>query len=1262
MKLNIFFSWQTQTNDQGFNNKEFLIECINSVCNEIQDKGTLKNIFFDFHEGLRGMPGTPSVSDKMMEQIDDCDIFIGDMTITQSNNWLLKLCKKLHVLKGLRREPNSNVYGEFHRALGKSPEFEEQIILVMNDVNGKPTENANLMPFDSRERRFPIVFHLKHDKDKEKAKKKFVSILKDALQKSALAALKNIRQEISPFIGWQEQSKNPKLSGNFIWTDKLGNYKSQIMYTKGVVRLLGLSGLGKTKFIFECFRDSESKSQYLYCDSQKAESTKIKEKLSYFFKDCKEAILILDNCNKTLLSETIDLKSEIQNATNTIIAIYNEPKERQMQDIKYVIFDHHEEEIVEQLVAQRIGTFGEPIKKRIEEFASGIPMMAILLINSLKNGHDLGDLGDQALMTKLLGMDENDNQRVMMQTLALFKFVGWRAERRSELECVAKSKSITSINVNEEEVLMNAFDGLIQKCLNRGIMEECGRTVGIRPTPLALYLITEWIEKCSPERLVKVIDVIQKSKDAEELSHAFHQQFKYMGFCDKACEMLNQLLGENSPFGNVEVLNTELGSRLFRTFVEVNPIVVAEFLCRVLSPLSIDSLKGIDAGRRNLVWAVEKLCFDPRTFNKGAFLMMRLGIAENEEWSNNATSEFCSLFPVYLPETSANLDLRLDFLKTHILLESNKDIVLSAIERALSTRNFFRFSGAEKQGAKELQCYQPTNIDEIKTYLKGCSDLVYHEIKTDSSWRREAIKIFEHTVGVLCDFGMASLILPYILKTAELLGYDWDEMQRILSLFKGRLFPRLNETCQSMYEDIIGKLTKSDVVSRFARIEQESFNAPLNVPFEEKLKKQEAEFRKIAEEIVREHLYSPDLLKHLMLAKTNLTIPFGMTLAEEMSIDQAVDFIIDGIKILNEEPNAISGFFIDFVAAIKKDIFESALDVLKTLDDKRILFGIMGKRSILPQDESFGYLLNLVQSGEVNTDAFVVYWQHLQFAAMNENNIVRIFREIEACPQGLLCIFRMASMFTFGRELALYPKLTKYLQMLMMRFRFVSATMINNDDYIRVAKQMLFDGKEVAFAVDIHQEILKYLSKTDVIENFDYELRELYDILIDKYYIAIWKDLSTALVNEENGSVLYYRLKDLLGVSVMNENPVLFAKNHSTDFMNLCDSYPNIAPQRFVELMPIPQNAKQFPALLLEILEKYGGHDEVLMALGNNIGTFAVSGSAIPMFENQISLLSTLKNHSISKVSGWVEKEIGYLKKNIAHDSMIENELWAKYK
>jgi hypothetical protein len=264
----------------------------------------------------------------------------------------------------------------------------------------------------------------------------------------------------------------------------------------------------------------------------------------------------------------------------------------------------------------------------------------------------------------------------MIQTLALFRFIGWKDERRSELEYVAKNKSITSIANADEEVMMNEFDELIQKCLKRGIMEESGRTVGLRPIPLALYLIVEWIDKCSTERLLKVIDAIQTSKDSDNLIHAFHQQFKNMGFHEKAREMLNNLLGEKSPFGNVEVINTELGSRLFRTFVEVNPVAVSKLLYRVLSSLSIEKLKNIDAGRRNLVWTIEKLCFDPRTFHEGAFLMMKLALAENEEWSNNATSDFCSLFPIYLPATSVSLAVRLDYLNEYIKVDEYKEIVL----------------------------------------------------------------------------------------------------------------------------------------------------------------------------------------------------------------------------------------------------------------------------------------------------------------------------------------------------------------------------------------------------------------------------------------------------------------------------------------------------------------------------------------------------------------------------------------------------------
>lgn len=888
-------------------------------------------------------------------------------------------------------------------------------------------------------------------------------------------------------------------------------------------------------------------------------------------------------------------------------------------------------------------------------------MMAVLLIDSLNRGKTLGNLGDQDLMTKLLGIKETDEKRTMIQTLALFRFIGWKDERRSELEYVARNKSITSITNTDEEVMMNDFDELIQKCLKRGIMEESGRTVGLRPIPLALYLIVEWIDKCSTERLLKVIDSIQTSKDSDNLTHAFHQQFKNMGFHEKAREMLNNLLGEKSPFGNVEVINTELGSRLFRTFVEVNPVAVSKLLYRVLSSLSIEKLKKIDAGRRNIVWTIEKLCFDPRTFHEGAFLMMRLALAENEEWANNATSDFCSLFPIYLPATSVSLAVRLNYLNEYIKVDEYKEIVSSALQRALSTSSFIYFSGAEKQGTTELKCYSPTNRNEIQSYLKGCADLLLTEIENNTKWKGKAISIFENSFGVLCNFGMASLILPYMQKIAELLGYDWDKMQENLSLFRNRLYPRMDANLQQMYNTLQQQLTKNDFVSRFSRIEQETCNASLGVPFEEKMKKQEWKFEKMAKELVNSNIYSFELLRNLMLAETNLTIPFGKTLAENMKEKQAIQFVKDGINVLNKEPKAKSDFYVDFIASLNNHIFEEVFHDLCELNDKRLLFAILGKRSVLPSDKYFDFLLKMIKDGFVATDAFIVYWQHLQFAVMTEANMVRIFKEIETCKNGVCCILRMAMMFSFGSKLVKYPEITNHLKSLMLRFRLVSATMMDDYDYINIAQKILSEGEDYEFAVEIHQEILKYLSKTDINVNYDYQLRDLYEVLIAKYFRNIWQDLSKALLSD-NTSLFYLRLKDLLGVSAINENPVLFKRDHTDEFLLWCEKNPAMAPQKLVDLMPVTTDNKAFTPLLLTILDKYGNQEDVLIALEDNLGTFAVTGSAIPLFENQISMLSTLTTQSNSKVREWANKQIAYLRNCIVNDKTVEAEFWAKYK
>ena len=65
-----------------------------------------------------------------------------------------------------RYSPNCNVFGEYNRALGKSSDFYKQIILLMNKANKEVLEDITVIPFDTRGRRWPILFTLT-DESKE---------------------------------------------------------------------------------------------------------------------------------------------------------------------------------------------------------------------------------------------------------------------------------------------------------------------------------------------------------------------------------------------------------------------------------------------------------------------------------------------------------------------------------------------------------------------------------------------------------------------------------------------------------------------------------------------------------------------------------------------------------------------------------------------------------------------------------------------------------------------------------------------------------------------------------------------------------------------------------------------------------------------------------------------------------------------------------------------------------------------------------------
>ena len=166
--------------------------------------------------------------------------------------------------------PNSNVLYEF--GLATESLGHEQIICVLNDEYGSPHEDAGNVPFDIRHLRFPIGYRYGEASDRKKVEKQFVKKLVDALKTVSIYVLQHRKHKFLPLQTWEGWLAARNEKQKYISNEKINKIASNIRHAvtshKTSVRILGLSGLGKTTILFELFRPKEE-DQLLSAESKR---------------------------------------------------------------------------------------------------------------------------------------------------------------------------------------------------------------------------------------------------------------------------------------------------------------------------------------------------------------------------------------------------------------------------------------------------------------------------------------------------------------------------------------------------------------------------------------------------------------------------------------------------------------------------------------------------------------------------------------------------------------------------------------------------------------------------------------------------------------------------------------------------------------------------------------------------------------------------------------------------------------------------------
>jgi hypothetical protein len=154
--MKIFYSWQSDI-DQKIN-RYFIQEALLKITKNFEKENIL-NIEID--QATRDEPGTPDIANTIFKKIDECSIFVADISFINSNN-------------ETRRTPNPNVLIELGYAIKKIG-F-EKIILIFNNEFGA----VDKLPFDINHRR-PMQYLYNSSMDKKIALDDLITKLENAI-------------------------------------------------------------------------------------------------------------------------------------------------------------------------------------------------------------------------------------------------------------------------------------------------------------------------------------------------------------------------------------------------------------------------------------------------------------------------------------------------------------------------------------------------------------------------------------------------------------------------------------------------------------------------------------------------------------------------------------------------------------------------------------------------------------------------------------------------------------------------------------------------------------------------------------------------------------------------------------------------------------------------------------------------------------------------------------------------------------------------
>lgn len=470
----------------------------------------------------------------------------------------------------------------------------------------------------------------------------------------------------------------------------------------GVVRLIGLSGTGKTRLVEAIFdssvyADALDSTVALYTDQGDAPNPTAKTMLAHLGMNHIRAVVVVDNCPPKTHSDLVEIVRKYPHYLSLITVEFDVATKEDEPD-KTEVFEllPSSLNVLTSILKRHAPHVADTERRRIAELSDGNARVALALIKTLAKGETLGMLNDSAVFDRLFHQGRAEDHVLLQAAQVCALVYSFDVESEGEASHVNALAQLAGLTPPQ-------LFAMIATLKSRDLVQSRSKWRAVLPHALANRLAKQALQHLQPGRIEQAL-----AKD-EHLLKSFGRRLSYLHDSKEAAQLAERWFADPSWLGKPDQLSL-IGMSLFQHLASVTPALALATLEKTSQK---EGTAFLSSGAHWTDWPklLRHLAHDAASFQTAALLMHAVCIQSDDK---SRLDSWLEMFGMYLSGTMATVEQRLAVVH-HLLASPDATARQHAVEALgvmLKTGNFqtnhdFRFgSRPERMG------WVPATVDE----------------------------------------------------------------------------------------------------------------------------------------------------------------------------------------------------------------------------------------------------------------------------------------------------------------------------------------------------------------------------------------------------------------------------------------------------------------------------------------------------------------------------------------------------------------------